>query len=124
LLPYLQPPVLHLGPIAVSAFGLLLCAAVLTSLELASRRARVMQLAPSDVTAFTTWVVVPALVLAHLVHALWHRHAVVERDPSYLVDITSGSASSEACSAQRSESGSGVVSIGRRSCRTPTPSHR
>ena len=90
VLPYLPPLDVHVGPVSISVFALLLGASVLVAIELAARRASSFQLVPANVAAFTIWVAVPALVLAHLVHALWHRPQLVAQDPSFLVDVTSG----------------------------------
>jgi phosphatidylglycerol:prolipoprotein diacylglycerol transferase len=90
MLPYFEQPVLHVGPIPIYAFGLLVVIAVVVGLELAARRARSCGLDPNVVAAFGTWVLLPGFLGAHLFDALWYHPREVAADWSMLLGVNGG----------------------------------
>ncbi len=90
VLPYFEQPVVHLGPLPIYAFGVLVVAAVLVGAELAARRAPVEGLDPRHVAAFSSWVVIPGFVGAHVFDLLWYHPIELSRDWSMMFDVGTG----------------------------------
>jgi phosphatidylglycerol:prolipoprotein diacylglycerol transferase len=90
MLPYYEQPVLHLGPLSIYAFGVLVVAAILVGVELAARRARSNGLNPEVVAGFATWVVIPGLVGAHVFDLLWYHPTELVRDGWLMLDVQTG----------------------------------
>jgi phosphatidylglycerol:prolipoprotein diacylglycerol transferase len=95
MLPYFAPPIWHLGPIEIHAFGLLAALAVLLGNWIIIGRCRRLGLNSGVVETTTFWMVASGLCGAHLVKLLympdlWDRMAA---RPMLLFDLSNGIAS-------------------------------
>ncbi len=89
MIPWFEPPALHLGPITLQAFGLLaalgVAVGVRTSAWAASRRG----LDPRPVLDFAIWGVLAGIAVGHLVHVgLYHPEEI--RDPARVLAFWDG----------------------------------
>lgn len=66
---------LHLGPLRLTAYGLMIAIGVLAAVELARRRAHTRGASPDDISAIATWAVPAGLIGARLYHVItdWWR---------------------------------------------------
>ncbi|MCK6527351.1 prolipoprotein diacylglyceryl transferase [Myxococcota bacterium] len=72
LIPYFKAPPLHIGPIPLQPWGLLVATGFLVGAHIASRRARDAGLDGDAISPIVTWLVVAAAVGGHLGHALFY----------------------------------------------------
>lgn len=73
MIPWFEPPALHLGPITIQVFGLLAALGVATGVRSAAWAARRRGLDPRPVLDFAIWGVVAGIAAGHLVHVgLYH----------------------------------------------------
>lgn len=84
-----NPTLIHLGPLAVSWYGLALLAAVATGIWLTTREARRKGLAPGAVGEIAPWVVGGGLVGARLLHVI-DRWEVYADHPMRILAIQQG----------------------------------
>lgn len=81
MIPYFAQPQLHLGPITVHAFGLLVACALLVGTRIVTRRAVAEGLPEQAVGRFLGWVLVGGFVGAHLMDRLVYFPAETLADP-------------------------------------------
>ena len=66
MIPYIEQPVLHLGPVTLAAFGAIVAASVLTGLRIGARRFQALGLDPAFGEGMAWWVVAGGFIGAHL----------------------------------------------------------
>jgi phosphatidylglycerol:prolipoprotein diacylglycerol transferase len=67
VIPYINQPTLHIGPITIHAFGVLVAVAMIVGLRFVRRRAAADGLDPFLADRLVTWVLVGGFIGAHLV---------------------------------------------------------
>jgi len=90
MLPYVQIPELHLGPVTLYPFGMLVATAVLLGYWLARRRARVQGLDDVTLTATVNWMLLAAFAGAHLFEVLCYHPEDLRQDPLVLLKFWAG----------------------------------
>ena len=80
MIPYIQIPDGHLGPIPVHPFGVLVATGVLLGTGMTARRARWLGWDVVKLNSFITWMLVTGFVLSHVLDSLlYHWDEVVKR---------------------------------------------
>lgn len=90
MLPYVAQPVLHLGPLPLHAFGLLVAMAVLVGSAVAQRRARAIGFDEHTIQDLLTWIVAGGFLGGHVLDLLFYEPAVVLHDPLRLLRLWDG----------------------------------
>lgn len=90
MIPYIAQPVLHLGPLTLYAFGVLVAAAVLVGSWLARRRARASGLDDRTLQQLLTWTVVGGFLGGHVLDLIFYEPATVLHDPARLLRVWDG----------------------------------
>jgi phosphatidylglycerol:prolipoprotein diacylglycerol transferase len=75
VIPHIEQPTLHVGPITIHAFGVLVAIAMIVGLRFVRRRAAADGLDPMIADRLVTWVLVGGFIGAHLVDRFvyyWH----------------------------------------------------
>jgi phosphatidylglycerol:prolipoprotein diacylglycerol transferase len=93
MLPFYEQPVLHLGPIPIYAFGVLVACAIGVGIYLATKRAPGYGIDKEALYDFVQWVLIPGFLGAHILDAVWYHPAEVLEDPAALL-LTLGGLSS------------------------------
>jgi phosphatidylglycerol---prolipoprotein diacylglyceryl transferase len=89
VIPYYQPPSLHLGPFTLEPFGLFAAAGIYLGARLASGRAARQGLDPGPLADYAMWGVLGGVLGGHLVHLLLY-HPEELRDPWRVVKVWDG----------------------------------
>ncbi len=90
MIPYIVVTPLHVGPLTIQPFGLLVAVGVMIGMTLATRRARSLGLDVREFQSFVTWTLVVGFVLAHVLDSvLYHPREVLER-PWLLLKLWDG----------------------------------
>jgi phosphatidylglycerol:prolipoprotein diacylglycerol transferase len=80
MIPYIHVPDLHLGPLPLHPFGILVATGVLVGSSVATRRARSLGFDLVKLNSFVTWMLVSGFVLSHVLDDLfYHWDEVVKR---------------------------------------------
>jgi phosphatidylglycerol---prolipoprotein diacylglyceryl transferase len=80
MIPYIHVPDLHVGPLPLHPFGILVATGVLVGSSLATRRARALGYDLAMLNSFVTWMLVAGFVLSHFLDYLfYHWDEVVKR---------------------------------------------
>lgn len=85
MIPYFAQPAIHLGPITIYAFGLIVAGAFAVGLELGRRRVRAVALDARIGEGLAWWAVVGGFVGAHLFSVLFYFPAEVAANPWHLL---------------------------------------
>jgi phosphatidylglycerol:prolipoprotein diacylglycerol transferase len=86
MVPYIHVPDLHIGPLPLHPFGLLVATGVLVGTSITTRRARTLGYDLDQLNSFVTWMLVSAFVLSHILDSLfYHWDEVVIRPWSLLM---------------------------------------
>ena len=85
MIPYFAQPQLHLGPLTIHAFGVLVACAVLFGTRIVVRRAALEGLSEQAVGRFLGWVLVAGFVGAHLMDRLVYFPGETMADPLSLI---------------------------------------
>jgi phosphatidylglycerol:prolipoprotein diacylglycerol transferase len=86
MIPYIHIPDLHIGPVPLHPFGILVATGVLVGTSLATWRARKLGYDLAALNSFITWMLVTGFVLSHVLDYLfYHWKEVVERPWSLLM---------------------------------------
>jgi phosphatidylglycerol:prolipoprotein diacylglycerol transferase len=72
VIPYLEPPAIHLGPFTLQAFGLLAALGVYVAARVGVREAARHGLDPRPFSDFAVWGVLSGVIFGHLVHILMY----------------------------------------------------
>ncbi|HZU85442.1 MAG TPA: prolipoprotein diacylglyceryl transferase family protein [Polyangiaceae bacterium] len=80
MIPYIHVPDLHLGPVPIHPFGVLVATGVLVGSSVTTRRARLLGYDLVKLNSFVTWMLVSGFVLSHVLDDLfYHWDEVVKR---------------------------------------------
>lgn len=90
MIPYIAIPLLHLGPLTLSIFGVLVATGVLLGTRLSWRFGRARNVDRRRLERLTTWAVVAGLVVAHWVSVLGYFPERVAADPWLLLRFFDG----------------------------------
>lgn len=86
MIPYIHIPDLHIGPVPLHPFGILVATGVLIGTSLTTWRARKLGYDVAALNSFITWMLVTGFVLSHMLDYLfYHWKEVVERPWSLLM---------------------------------------
>lgn len=90
MIPYIQVHPLHLGPITLQPFGILVGAGIVLGVALATRRAKTLGLDVEVLQSFMWWMLVGGFVGGHVFDALAYHPAEVAARPWALLNIWEG----------------------------------
>jgi phosphatidylglycerol---prolipoprotein diacylglyceryl transferase len=90
VLPYVTVPALHLGPVVVHPFGVLVGAGCLLGSRLVWRRGRSARLDPAATRALIVWVLVCGFIGAHVFDVLAFRREQLFDRPWVLLELWNG----------------------------------
>ena len=85
MLPYIEQPELHIGPLALHAFGALVVCAVWVGTWVARRRTVRLGLSPTHLEGMLTWVLVLGFVCGHVLDALLYEPSATLAHPLSLL---------------------------------------
>ena len=81
MVPYIHVPDLHLGPLPLHPFGILVATGVLVGTSITNRRARTLGYDLVELNSFITWMLVSAFVLSHVLDSIFYHWDEVVRHP-------------------------------------------
>lgn len=87
MVPYIEQPLLRLGPVTIAAFGVIVASSVLLGLWIGGRRFRALGLDPALGEGLAWWVVAGGLVGAHLFSVLLYFPHRVAENPLILLKL-------------------------------------
>ena len=90
LIPYVHIKDLHVGPLALHPFGILVAAGVLVGVALATRRAKHVGVDATMLQSFVTWMLVAGFVGGHVLDAVFYHPAEVVARPWSLLFLWEG----------------------------------
>jgi len=90
VIPYFEPTVIHLGPIPLHSFGLLVATGFLIGGQLAMNRARRVGLDPDVINRLIGWLVLGTFVGGHLGYGLWYAPGEYFRHPIEFLKVWQG----------------------------------
>jgi phosphatidylglycerol:prolipoprotein diacylglycerol transferase len=86
-LPYITIPDLHIGPLPIHPFGLLVATGVVIGSSLALRRAPRFGLERRNMESLISWILIVGFVLSHMLDQLMYYPGEVVKDPLRLLRI-------------------------------------
>jgi phosphatidylglycerol:prolipoprotein diacylglycerol transferase len=89
-LPYIHLSTIHIGPLPLEPFGIIVACGVMIGAEIATRYARRRAVDEDDVRSVIGWVVVCGFLGAHLFDTFFYEFDELKRDPIRLVKIWAG----------------------------------
>ncbi len=81
MLPYIHVPDLHIGPLPLHPFGILVATGVLVGTSVTTRRARTLGYDVVKLNSFVTWMLVSAFALSHVLDSIFYHWDEVMRRP-------------------------------------------
>ncbi len=90
MVPYIHIPDLHLGPVPLHPFGILVASGVLVGTSITARRAQKLGYDVLQLNSFVTWMLVSAFVLSHILDQLFYHWDEVVRRPWSLIMLWEG----------------------------------
>jgi phosphatidylglycerol---prolipoprotein diacylglyceryl transferase len=81
MVPYIHIPDLHIGPLPLHPFGILVATGVLVGTSVTTRRARKLGYDVDQLNSFVTWMLVTAFVLSHVLDQFFYHWDEVVRRP-------------------------------------------
>ncbi len=81
MIPYIHIPDMHIGPLPIHPFGVLVATGVLVGTSLTTRRARSLGYDLVELNSFVTWMLVSGFVLSHVLDQLFYHWDDVLRRP-------------------------------------------
>ncbi len=81
MIPYIHVPDLHLGPVPLHPFGILVATGVLVGTTVTTRRARALGYDLLKLNSFVTWMLVAGFVLSHVLDELFYHWDDVLKRP-------------------------------------------
>ena len=90
MVPYIHIPDLHIGPLPLHPFGMLVATGVLIGTAVTTRRARSLGYDLDSLNSFVTWMLVSGFVLSHMLDMIFYHWDEVVRRPISLFLIWEG----------------------------------
>src|SRR5258708_21937714 len=90
MVPYIHLPDLHIGPISLHPFGILVATGVLIGTGVTTRRARTLGYDVNKLNSFVTWMLVAAFVLSHVLDSLFYHWDEVVQSPLSILELWKG----------------------------------
>lgn len=87
MIPFLTQPSLHLGPLTIHAFGVIVAVAVLAGLSLGTRRFRRMGLDPTMGERLAWWTIIGGFLGAHLFSVAFYFPYKIRENPLVLLKL-------------------------------------
>lgn len=87
MIPYVEQPLLRLGPVTIAAFGVIVASSVMLGLWIGSRRFRDLGLDAALGEGFAWWVIVGGFIGAHLLSVLLYFPRKVGENPLVLLKL-------------------------------------
>jgi phosphatidylglycerol---prolipoprotein diacylglyceryl transferase len=81
MIPYIHVPDLHIGPVPLHPFGILVATGVLVGSSFATRRARLLGYDLVKLNSFVTWMLVSGFLLSHFLDSLFYHWDDVLKRP-------------------------------------------
>jgi phosphatidylglycerol:prolipoprotein diacylglycerol transferase len=81
MIPYIHIPDMHIGPLPLHPFGILVATGVLVGSSVATRRARTLGYDLEKLNSFVTWMLVSGFVLSHVLDQLFYHWDEVLKRP-------------------------------------------
>jgi phosphatidylglycerol:prolipoprotein diacylglycerol transferase len=81
MIPYIHVPDLHVGPLPIHPFGVLVATGVLVGTGVTTRRARTLGYDLVKLNSFVTWMLVSGFVLSHVLDELFYHWQDVVKEP-------------------------------------------
>lgn len=90
MIPYYQPPNLHLGPLTIEPFGIFAAAGIYLAAHLIARRGAREGHDPQLLLDYSVWGVLGGIVMGHLVHLLLYHPEELEKSPLQILKVWDG----------------------------------
>jgi phosphatidylglycerol:prolipoprotein diacylglycerol transferase len=90
MIPYIHFADLHIGPLPIQPFGLLVALGVIIGVELAKRRARVLALPSVELSSFIGWMLVAGFIGGHVLDEIFYHPEQVAAAPWSLLYLWAG----------------------------------
>lgn len=90
MVPYIHVPDLHIGPLPLHPFGILVATGVLVGTSITARRARKLGYDVFQLNSFVTWMLVSAFVLSHMLDSVFYHWDEVVRRPWSVIMLWEG----------------------------------
>ncbi|HTB79140.1 MAG TPA: prolipoprotein diacylglyceryl transferase family protein [Polyangiaceae bacterium] len=90
MVPYIHVPDLHIGPLPLHPFGILVATGVLVGTSITARRARKLGYDVLQLNSFVTWMLVSAFVLSHMLDSVFYHWDEVVRRPLSVIMLWEG----------------------------------
>jgi phosphatidylglycerol:prolipoprotein diacylglycerol transferase len=81
MIPYIHVPDLHIGPLPLHPFGILVATGVLVGSSVATHRARTLGYDLVKLNSFVTWMLVAGFILSHVLDSLFYHWDEVLKRP-------------------------------------------
>src|SRR5271166_3209993 len=86
MIPYIHVPDLHIGPLPLHPFGMLVATGVLVGTSVTMRRAKTLGYDLVELNSFITWMLVAAFAMSHVLDSIfYHWDEVLKRPWSILM---------------------------------------
>jgi phosphatidylglycerol:prolipoprotein diacylglycerol transferase len=90
MVPYIHVPDLHIGPLPLHPFGLLVATGVLVGTSVTTKRAEKLGYDVVQLNSFVTWMLITAFVLSHVLDQLFYHWDEVVARPLSIIKIWEG----------------------------------
>ena len=90
MVPYIHVPDLHIGPLPLHPFGILVATGVLVGTSITARRAQKLGYDVVQLNSFVTWMLVSAFVLSHVLDSLFYHWDEVDSEPAVRLHALGG----------------------------------
>ena len=90
MIPYIKVPDLHIGPLPIHPFGILVATGVLVGTALATRRARRLGFDVYKLNTFITWMLVAGFIGGHVLDELFYHWDEAVKHPLSLLTLWTG----------------------------------
>jgi phosphatidylglycerol:prolipoprotein diacylglycerol transferase len=90
MVPYIRIPDLHIGPLPLHPFGILVATGVLVGTSITAKRAKKLGYDVLQLNSFVTWMLVSAFVTSHILDELFYHWDDVVKNPLVIVKLWEG----------------------------------
>jgi phosphatidylglycerol:prolipoprotein diacylglycerol transferase len=90
MVPYIHVPDLHVGPLPLHPFGILVATGVLVGTSITARRAKKLGYDVNQLNSFVTWMLVSAFVCSHILDSIFYHWDEVVRRPWSVIMLWEG----------------------------------